>query len=125
MINHKLKIEQLTKELDVKNNEFKNIENLFNNKQEELIEANKKLSFKDQLIRDKVKECEACRQDLNDLQEKYNTLGSSTDDKIKKMTQQMEALSSEKDKIYHELVDLAEKHNQCEVKSKNIYFYYV
>ena len=117
VIKHKQKCDQLLSELDAKNDEFSKFENLIKNKEIELNEVNKKLVVRDQIIRDKVKECEICRYDLNDLQLKYNTLGSNTDERIKALTSELESLSVEKNKIYNELVELAEKHDQCAVKS--------
>ena len=117
MAKHKHKCDQLLSELDSKNDEFSKFENLIKSKEIELNEINKKLVIRDQIIRDKVKECETCRYDLNDLQIKYNTLGSTTDERIKSLTNELDSLSIEKNKIYNELVELAEKHDQCAVKS--------
>ena len=114
---HKHKCDQLMLELDAKSNEFNKFENLIKSKETELNEVNKKLMLRDQIIRDKVKECETFRHDLNDLQAKYNALGSSTDERIKKITSELDSLTTEKNKIYGDLVELSEKHDQCAIKS--------
>ena len=69
-----------------------------------------------------MKECELCRRDLNELKDKYSALNSSTDDKLKKMNDEIDSLSAEKDKLYNELVDLSDKHNQCASKSIKHFF---